>query len=82
LTDHVTLNSQSESLLTDHSCLVIIDGFHDCRMTAGDGQRPLLVPPLLRAPVPVLAHLLDDGLGRARLEDGGGDGTRAADSTR
>ena len=66
---------------------MIIDGFHDSRMTAGDGHGPLLVSSLLRTSISgsvggVLAHLLDDGFGGGALEDWRCDGARTADSTR
>jgi hypothetical protein len=66
---------------------MIIDGFHDGRMTAGDGHGPLLVSSLLRTSISgsvggVLAHLLDDGFGGGAFEDWRCDGARAADSTR
>ena len=73
--------------LVYHSCLMIVDGFHDSRMTAGDGHGPLLVSSLLRTSISgsvrsVLADLLDDSLSGGALEDWRCDGAGAADPTR
>ena len=65
---------------THQSCLVIVYGFHDSRVAAGDGQGPLLVLLLLRSAV--LPDLLDDGLGGGALEDGARDRARAAHPAR
>lgn len=48
-------------------------------MTAGDGERSLLVP--LPSLLGRISDLLDDGFGRSALEDGGHHGRRATVAT-